>query len=226
MTRIGVQRETPLLSCEEDAQGVRLGAQGRVIEILSDAERVGAAVQGPPGRSLDFDWEGARLGVGYEGDTLEYRDLGRAYGVGGWALWRDTRYTPDAPLELNGAATVQFTPEANLTYAPDDAALWFDGATFRPQNVGEAYALRLGLTALPLVAERELAVSLIIPGFFTVWGAQTELSRGAGVEQRLAFTGILYALETFVREGGMFTLETDGPLEIYDLSLMAVRLSE
>lgn len=235
MVKVGVNRDA-LISVNQ-GEGVKLTARNTVLELHSDAERVGAGVQGPPGRSLVYNWDGPRLGVGYEGEPLEYRDLGRAYGAGGWALWRDTAYSEARPLEidtaasgsagaLGGAALLSITPEANFEHAPIDAVRWFDGMTFTPTNVGEAYLLRLSLTALPLVAERELAVSLVVPDFFTVWGEQAKASRGAGVAQRLTFTGVVYALETFVREGGVFAVETDGPLELFDLSVLIVRLVE
>lgn len=226
MTKIGVTREQLEVSCEGEAQGFRFGATKTVIEILSDAERVGAAVQGPTGRSLVYDWDGARLGVGYEGEPLEYKDLGRAYGVGGWALWKDPMHTETNPLELVNEAPLQFTPEVDLTHAPEDAAAWFDGMTFRPTRAGESYALRLAFTAVPLVAERELSARLSVPGRFTVWGDQLELSRGAGVPQRVALQPLIYALDTFVQNGAIFVLAADGPLELYDITLMAVRLSE
>ena len=130
------------------------------------------------------------------------------------------------PLLVDGSHRLELSPTFASNFAPDDAEAWYDGVHFFPQNAGESYLLRLSFTALPLVAERELAVRLEVEDHFTLWGEQTELSRGAGVPQRVSFEPFVYALATFVREGAVFRLETDGPLELYDFSLLAVRLVE
>ena len=183
--------------------------------------------QGQPGAGLEFDWQGNRLGLRREGESeFDYQDLGRAFGAGGWALFTDTQYTEAAPLLLDGTQRLELNPTPNLTFAPEDASAWYDGVHFKPRRAGESYLLRLSFTALPLVAERELAARFEVEGRFTLWGDQTELSRGAGVAQRVSLEPFVYALETFAREGAVFALTTDGPLECYDFTLLAVRLVE
>lgn len=193
----------------------------------SHGAQVSVLRQGPPGAGVEFAWEGNRLGLRREGEAeFDYQDLGRAFGAGGWALWADTRYSEAAPLLLDGTQRLELAPAANLTFAPEDAASWYDGVHFKPTKPGESYLLRLSFTALPLVAERELAARFEVEGRFTLWGDQTELSTGAGVVQRVSLEPFVYALETFASEGAVFTLQTDGPLECYDFTLLVVRLVE
>ena len=226
MSEIVVFWEENTLERREDVIKVRAHTERLELKEVNQGETASVFRQGPPGVGLEFDWRGKRLGVGRTGEGLVYRDLGRAYGAGGWALWRDLDLSEAAPLLVDGSHRLELSPTFTSNFAPDDAEAWYDGVHFFPQFAGESYLLRLSFTALPLVAERELAVRLEVEDFFVLWGDQTELSRGAGVPQRVSFEPFVYALATFVREGAVFRLGTDGPLELYDFSLLAVRLVE
>ena len=226
MSEIVVFWERNELEQREDTVKVTAHTQRLELSHTNEGGKASVFRQGPPGVGLEFEWQGSSLGVGYAGEELEYRDLGRAYGAGGWALWRDLDLSEAAPLLVDGSHRLELSPTFASNFAPDDAQGWYDGVHFFPQFAGESYLLRLSFTALPLVAERELAVRLEVEDFFVLWGDQTELSRGAGVPQRVSFEPFVYALATFVREGAVFRLGTDGPLELYDFSLLAVRLVE
>ena len=227
MSEIVVFWKENALERREDLLKVRAHTSRLELTHTNEGGKATVFRQGPPGTGLEFEWEGDRLGIKREGEAeFAYQDLGRAFGAGGWALYADTRYTDASPLALDGTSRLELTPSPNLTFAPEDASAWYDGVHFFPTKAGESYLLRLSFTALPLVAERELAARFEVENRFTLWGDQTELSRGAGVAQRVSLEPFVYALETFVSEGAVFTLQTDGPLECFDFTLLAVRLVE
>lgn len=197
---------------------------------LTHANRGGDATvfrQGPPGRSLAFDWQGRSLGVGYAGQALEYRDLGRAFGASGWALWRDQSYSDqNPPLLLNGVEELSLDASSVLEYAPEDAVGWSSGSDLFPTAEGQAYLLRVAMTALPLVAERELGFEMFLYDGPVIYGEQTELSKGAGTPQRVAFQALVYSGADMVRDGAYMRLTSDGPVELYDFTTLIVRLVE
>ena len=139
---------------------------------------------------------------------------GLAPGV--WANYQDQAKL-DTPLTLASGVRTQLTIDGlgaitNEVYAQD---LW-TGNAIRPTVVGGTYMVRVDLTAERLTAgSDELLVEIDIgDGSSIVVAAQT-ISVTVGGAQRYSFPFPLFALETFVANGGkVFVTPTGGDFEL------------
>ena len=137
----------------------------------------------------------------------------------GWIQFSDTQYTQASPLTiLANTRTVLPNNKGSVlnTNGPPGAENWLDLNAFKPDSPGDFYVFRLSFVADPTLNNRNLVLDLDIGGSQgIIWSQTIRLARGAGVDTRVSVTIPVYALNTFVVNGGLFNINCDGDVNVY-----------
>lgn len=154
----------------------------------------------------------------------------------GWADYSDTEYTEASAFTLT-ADTATRLPNNGLagpkTYTPAD----LNGRGFYDASGDASGGLILGLEGESLVitldfkAKPSSVAATYIDQWFDIGGGVGELYRrtatfpkGSGVERNITFTTAVYTLDTWEANGAQIWVESNGPVEIYDIRFVIFRL--
>lgn len=151
----------------------------------------------------------------------------------GWWNIDDNTFTDVSPqvvlantrtlLELNSDSAIEsFSPGG----APA-SSIW-DDVTYSvtPDTVGASYIVRLNLTANPTLNNRNFTIDLDIGGTQgIILERTTRLARGANNNTKVSLTNSIFALNTFVTNGGRFFITCDGDVELFNISLLIQKVT-
>lgn len=146
-----------------------------------------------------------------------------------WAQYSDTQYTQASPFVLSAGVEVTLPNNAGSvidTYMPSGLQ-FYNGSTQRitPGGIGETYSLRISFTCDSATNNNNVVIRLNIGGAQGVILKRIiGLRLGTNVTYDISTTNAIYALGTFVANGGEVTIEAqDNNTEIYDVSYYIVR---
>ena len=145
----------------------------------------------------------------------------------GWAHF--TESVADSRVFLSGVRKkLDFSaaPTVLSTHGPVGASGWWDqtDGVFQPDNEGDAYALRVQFDCNPSGNSKDIFLELDIGGTLgTIWSKTLHLIKGAGANTYIIETMNIYALDTFVANGGTFYATVNGDATLTHLGLMITR---
>ena len=160
--------------------------------------------------------------------TKDYVDGIISTGLLNWAQYGDTTYTASNRLTLIAGATIVLPNDAlnNITSYMPSGVTFYDPATLKitPQSVGETYELRINYKGESGSVSNYLTVQLDIGGTQGVVLERIQtFPKGTGTEHAFSSSNVLFALDTFVANGGTLSITADGTAEIWDITYVIVR---
>jgi len=155
--------------------------------------------------------------------------------VHGWAYYQDSTYTSGSPLVVNNAR-VQLTNDglgANTedAYLPNGiSALWI-GNKITPENVGDAYEIRIDFKAKmsQTNAYGEVQLDIGDGSIINIIKRTITFPRGAGVEHSFSMGFPIFCLSTFVTNGGKLYFDTtqgSDNMSVYDIAIFIARINK
>lgn len=152
-------------------------------------------------------------------------------GIPAWAQYSDTTYTTGSRFSITGNAAAVNMP--NDSGSVIDAYMpvgleFYDGVSglITPNTVGETYDLRINFKGESTTNQNFLTISLDIGGALgVILEKVVDFPRGQGIEHSFSSSNIIYALGTFVANGGQLKISADDDAEIWDVSYYIVRTS-
>lgn len=216
------------------ADGVTLSLQG--------GSRVSSASGG-----YDLLVDGALAGTGSDLEVLSevdfdklsipsgYRDVAETrlnYGTQtGWANYNDDTHTSGSPQALVAATRTQWTNDGGteiVDYRPGKSQLW-SGNKIQAQKAGEAYEVRIQFTIDPAQANAIVDIEIDIGsdpfGASSIPIVRRSLTLGKGTAtQYVSMAFPIYCLGTFVANGGAIAITSSVNADIYDKSLLILRI--
>lgn len=149
----------------------------------------------------------------------------------GWAFYDDSTYTSGSPLNVNNTrAQVSIDGLGSFTekrFLPTDTSDFWDTTNdeITPENVGDAYEVRLDFTAVAGSNADKFDIELDIgDGSSVIILDQTfEMNKGQGNIEVFAWNAPIFTLETFVANGGKFYINTTDDIDFYNFGLFIKR---
>lgn len=149
----------------------------------------------------------------------------------GWAQYGDATYTSGSPLTVNNARTQITLDKASGVieqYLPRGVASLWENNKITPDQVGDAYDIRLNFKA---------QTSTELGGFFTfeldvggsqgvIYASSHSFPKGQNTEAIFSITFPIYTLQTFIDNGGTMYFDTrpgSHSCTFYDISIFIKR---
>lgn len=158
--------------------------------------------------------------------TKDYVDGVITSGLLNWAQYADTQFDTNTRLTVSAQTSVTMPNNAlnNITsYMPSGVA-FYDGSKITPQSTGETYELRVNFSANSSTVNNYIIVSLDIGGTQGVILERTiSFPRGNNIDHAFSTTSILFALNTFVTNGGTLSIYCEDEIDIWGVSYVIVR---
>lgn len=155
--------------------------------------------------------------------------------VTGWAYYQDSTHTSGSPLAVNNAR-VQFTvngsgANTNTTYLPSGMSNLWAGDKITPENIGDAYEVRVDFTAEMNSANgyAELQIDIGSGSQINIVTRTVTFAKGTGVAQKFSFGFPIFCLSTFVSNGGKIYLDTSSGsdnMDVYDKAVFISRINK
>lgn len=220
MSRINVPTLIELASPDEDLTVLNLSDPEHPVNIKGISGKrkgmccmIGSGIYVATGSSPDSSWQ----------------EFGNKTPTG-WGLYLDDQYTLASPLVINAGTTVLFPnnmASKNETYLPSDGTL-YSGNRITPNTLGSSLALRVTFKAKSSIGNGGFSVSVDISaagdGSITVVSYPTRMLRGSGIEAVYTVNLPMYALETFIANGGAVRITSEaGTLSVYDISFLITK---
>ena len=108
------------------------------------------------------------------------------------------------------------------------SSIW-DGVNNKitPIQLGDSYIFRISFTANPTLNNRNLIIDLDLGGSQgIIFERSTRLARGANVDTKVSMTNSIFALSTFVSNGGEIYITCDGDVEIFNKSIFIQKVTQ
>ncbi len=146
----------------------------------------------------------------------------------GWAQFNNTAITSASPLAVaaNTPTNLPLGDSGGVNRLSGDFAShdFVDGAgKFIPRASGDAYTLRLGFTLTPSVINSSITVELDIGGSQgVIYRDNRNIMIPVGQPGQLDFAVPIYALDTFLANGGQFRVETNMSCTIHDIYVVVI----
>jgi len=108
------------------------------------------------------------------------------------------------------------------------SSIW-DGVSNKitPIQLGDSYIFRISFTANPTLNNRNLTIDLDLGGSQgIIFERSTRLARGANVDTKVSMTNSIFALSTFVSNGGEIYITCDGDVEIFNKSIFIQKVTQ
>lgn len=174
-----------------------------------------------------------KSGATIAGVTALGEDVRLPYIQGGWVNIVDSQYTSGSPLAIAGGSSGQVTinglgTATNRTYADglhDD--VWSDNR-FKPAALGEAYNLRVTLTAVQATSGTghyvtfELDIGTDAVPFVSA-SQSVPLVKGQGVPTLITIAAPFFCLDTFGRNGARLFLKPSVDITVYGAAIFIQR---
>ena len=167
----------------------------------------------------------------YNGTIWE--DLSATSGTAGipsWAQYADTQYTTGSRFSITGGALAVTLPNNALnnitTYMPPGVD-FYDGSTVTPATVGEVYMLRINYKAESATADNYMNISIDIGNGSEVVVLEKILTfpKGISIEHSFSSSNLIYALGTFIANGGTIKIYADDNTDVWDINYVISRVS-
>jgi len=150
----------------------------------------------------------------------------------GWAQYADTQYTVGNPFVVSAGTTVALPNNAGSTITsqlPTGVTELYDGTRMVSDDVGAAYAIRIGFTVSNSSQTGAFALDADISaagdGSIDIFNRTTSLARGANTPQAYNTTNLIYSLGTFAANGAIIRFESiAGDSSIYDISYVISKI--
>lgn len=146
-----------------------------------------------------------------------------------WAVYSDTEYTDLSPLTLTASTAVNLPNNSGFvidTYMPDGIT-FYDATTQKitPQTIGETYALRYSFKVNSPTNNNNIIIRLDIGGGQGVILEKTiPLRLGTNVDYRISSSNEIFALDTFIANGGQLSIEAqDANTTVWDIQYYILR---
>lgn len=151
----------------------------------------------------------------------------------GWWVVTDTTKTIGAPLSIPSNTRTKLNLNADSVieaFAPDGipASSIYDNVSKKitPLVSGDSYLLRVSLIAVPSQNNNSITIDLDIGGTQGIILERSQrLQRGSGVPNPVSTTNALFALNTFIANGGDLYVTCDGNVDIYGVNIFLQRVT-
>ena len=165
-------------------------------------------------------------GIGLAGTALQPADR-----FGGWAQYQDSVYTDVARETVNLEVRTPYTvdgllPASNTDHLDTVPSTIWNGITMQPNMVGEAFSARIDFKAAPNAAgDGYLTFELDIGSGASIDIVQRrfQFSKGSGITHDFSAGFPIFALDTFLANGGKFYLTSSINCEIWGRRLFIQR---
>lgn len=146
----------------------------------------------------------------------------------GWASYSDSQYTSGSPFVVSSGATVNLPNDAATvidSFVPPGVTTLYDGTVITPENIGDAYEIRIDFKT------SNNNVSGLADLILDIGAPQNEILRrtfsfpkGSGTTFDYSTTTAFYSLSTFVANGGTIKINSiTGDTSIWDISYTIFR---
>lgn len=174
-----------------------------------------------------------KAGATVAGVTSSGEDVRLPYIHGGWVNVADSQYTSGSPLAITGGSSAQITinglgAATNTTYADGmHSDVWSENR-FKPFALGEAYTLRLTLTAVQATSgsghyvtfEADIGTDAVP---FISASQSVPLIKGQGVPTLITIAAPFFCLDTFGRNGARLFLRPSVDITAYGFAIFIQR---
>ena len=167
---------------------------------------------------------------GSDFSIIEQLSIAKTIGSG-WAQYSDTSQTSGSPQVVNQGVTANLINNAGNVIEselPEGVTSLYDGSLITPENSGDAYLLRINMTAFTSSQNGVLEIALDIGGVQGVILAKDfSFPRGTGLANArdISETFLIYSLGTFVANGGTIKVTSVvGDTSVYDVNYVISRI--
>lgn len=147
----------------------------------------------------------------------------------GWANYEDSQYTELSPQSFPAGVRTLLTnntggAQTNEEYLNEPSPLWANDKIM-PAQIGDAYDLRISFKAKSATADNFLTLELDIGDGspVVIFGESRRLLKTAGTENRVAFAIPIFALDTFILNGGKIYVTANADIDVYETGILLIK---
>lgn len=141
----------------------------------------------------------------------------------GWIQISDSQFTESSPMNVLQNNRTLLINNGNsildLVGMSGSTTIWNTTTNkIQPNNIGDSFDIRVQFKVNPNLNNRNLTLDLDIGGTQgVIWSKTIRLARGANVDTQVTEQLDIYALGTFVTNGGTLNVTCDGDISVYDI---------
>lgn len=152
--------------------------------------------------------------------------------LGGWGHWADSVHTSGSPQEITGGARTQFTVDGlgattETSMLPGEDSGVFSSSVIHPNNIGDAFMLRIRITVVPQAVSQgeyvEVHLDIGSGSQVNIVTDRIELTKGIGVAHVKALSFPIFCMSTFNANGGVIYITPSIDVNVYDKSIYLQR---